>query len=218
CLCFFFLGNTSVWHGHLDFILDCNLPVKYITCCDSDGGDDDETGRKRSEVTKSSVGVKRKAAGLKLNQQIVAEVIVSSFLNKKLRPYSSNFLLPCIGACGTDQLVVYFYDSEHDVLLESCQFELRNATTGALNLLTLIVIWLVVNYRYTCSGLQPYMMMKSNFYMLAEEKLKVYQEELRFGSVGRLDSDAVEELSDFPWNPEGLKDIDDEIEELKKYF
>ncbi|XP_069141160.1 uncharacterized protein [Argopecten irradians] len=209
------IGNTNVWHGNLDVILNSNLPVKFTSLGDGDYTNSDDETKNKSPVN-NCANLNRKAS-LKLNQQMIAEVIVFSFLNKKLHPCSESYLVPCLGSCGTD-LVVYLYDAQHDVLLESCQFELRNKTTGALNLVTIIVTWLVVNYRYTCTGLTPYMMKKSNFFTSAKEKLQVYQEDLKFGCVGLSEAEVVVEVSDLPWNADGLKDIDDELDELSKYF
>lgn len=71
-----------------------------------------------------------------------------------MHPENSRCLCPCI-AVTNESLVVYFYDTKHDVLLESSPIRLvsgRN-NVGEVNLVAILTSWLVLNYKYLCSGL-----------------------------------------------------------------
>lgn len=50
--------------------------------------------------------------------EIIAETIVYSFVQKQTRPEWNCFLTPCVPVACCEVLVM-FYDSKHDVLLES---------------------------------------------------------------------------------------------------
>lgn len=95
------IGNAEVWHGDLDIILNSDLAVASL-----DEQPDSLDGKSK---------LKNHWQG---NPQIIAQTIVFSFLQKKYHPEQDNFLTPCIGI-GRTELIVMFYDAEHDVLLES---------------------------------------------------------------------------------------------------
>ena len=115
------------------------------------------------------------------NEQIIAQTIVFSFLQRKSHPERENFLTPC-----SSELLVMLYDSENDVLLESSCIPLfREVRTGCeFSYIAILVSWLTVNYKFLCTGLPDELKkIKSNFFVLAKPKIEVYQENLKFGSV-----------------------------------
>ncbi|XP_069139915.1 uncharacterized protein [Argopecten irradians] len=168
-------GNKRVWHGNVDIIVNDEVIVEVTEdICISPGG-------------KSPVDVKLKTSSLSRNTQIIAQTIVFSFLKKKRHPERSNFLTPCIGVTGSD-LVIYFYDSEHDILLESNAIPLftPDSVTGGINLTAVVVTWLVVNHKYLCDGLNhvdDLKTKKSGFFDQVQTKLNVYENELQMGDV-----------------------------------
>lgn len=168
--CFFPPGNSEVWHGDLDIVIS-DLAVVHV---------EDET---ESADGKSLVEVKLKSA-LSRNPKIIAQTIVFSFLQKKAHPERDTFLTPCIGI-GSSELVVMFYDCEHDVLLESSSIPLfSDPSSLEFSYTAILVSWLVVNYKFLCSGLPDHMTVyKSDFCVHASKKLKIYEENLVFGNV-----------------------------------
>ncbi|XP_033751797.1 uncharacterized protein LOC117335731 [Pecten maximus] len=176
------IGNEEVWHGNLNIVVNNDVIVSRLV-------DDPQCpGGKSSEEAKtiSSTSI------LKRNPQIIAQSVVFSFLQKQTHPLSRHFMFPCIGI-GSGGLVVYFYDSEHDVLLESTYIPLLVGPTSLedrypskLNLITILVSWFVVNYKYLCSGLPESLKTdgKANFFTQAKAKLDIYENCLKAGNVG----------------------------------
>lgn len=156
-----------MWHGDLDIILNSDLAVASL-----DEQPDSLDGK--SELKNHWQG----------NPQIIAQTIVFSFLQKKYHPERDNFLTPCIGIGRTD-LIVMFYDAEHDVLLESSSVPLfENEFSCKFSFEAILVSWLVVNYKYFCSGLvEKDEQHKSNFFVHAKDKIQIYKDKLKLGSV-----------------------------------
>ena len=168
-LLFFSPGNVDVWYGNLGIIINNDLPVEPLEDVPDSLGE------------KSAVEIKASTA-LEGNEQIIAQTIVFSFLQRKTHPERKNFLTPCIGI-RSSELIVMMYDSENDVLLESSCIPLfRDAYE--LNYTAILVSWLTVNYKYLCTGLPEGLKKhRSNFFDLAKPKMEVFKENLSFGSV-----------------------------------
>ncbi|XP_033728757.1 uncharacterized protein LOC117317896 [Pecten maximus] len=165
------IGNPSVWHGNLDVIVNNQVAIEAI----EDDPDCDSPGR-------TPMDEKGKSTCLSRNAQVIAETIVFSFLQKKRHPEYSHFLFPCIGV-SRKEMVVYFYDSEHDVLLESSSIPLRTVE-GNVNVVSIIVSWLVVNHKYFCGGLTEELKKEtSGFFCQAEQALPIYENQLQFGDI-----------------------------------
>lgn len=170
------VGNGQVWHGSLDIIINNELVVEPVEeKTESPGG-------------KSPVEVKTKSTSLSKNPQIIAETVVFSFLQKQTHPERTNFLTPCI-AVGSSEMLVMFYDAEHDVLLESSKiplFELVEEMPKKVNLVAILVSWLVVNYKYLCSGLTEEMIdsYKAELFSHIKDKKDIYENKLALGNVG----------------------------------
>lgn len=158
-----FSGNVEVWHGNLDIIIKNDLAVKSL------------------EDSPCSLDEK---SVLSRNQQIIAQTIVFSFLQKKEHPEQEHFLTPCIGI-GNSEIIVMFYDSEHDVLLESSTVPLfKNKYSCEFSYAAILVCWFTVNYKFLCTGLPEHLKgSKSDFFIRANGKLNVYEENLRMGNV-----------------------------------
>lgn len=120
------------------------------------------------------------------NPHITAQTTVFSFLQKKTHPERDHFLIPCFGV-GNSTLVVVFYDSEHDVLLESTHIPLFRSSgcdEYEFNDTAIIVSWLTVNYKYLCSGVTEDMKsFKGDFFEDVREKMKIYEGELQLGNI-----------------------------------
>ena len=168
-----------MWHGNLDIIINNDLAVEPIEDPpESPGG-------------KSAVEVKMKTS-LRKNPQIISQTIVFSFLQKKRHPDRENFLIPCIGV-GNSELIVMFYDSEHDVLLESSSVPLfENLYSCEFSYSSILACWLTVNYTILCTGLvEEFKNCKSNFFTHASEKINIYEEKLKFQNVNSMESNEL---------------------------
>lgn len=169
----FLTGNTGVWHGSVDIIIENDIVIENLEDePDSPGG-------------KSPVELKMKSNSLSKNPQLVAEAIVFSFLQKKRHPELSNFLIPCVGIADNAMLLM-FYDSEHDVLLESSTVPLHSATCrNKFSVEAVLITWLAVNYRFLCTGLTDDMLShQAGFFRQAKDCITVYENNLSMQNVG----------------------------------
>ncbi|XP_060554711.1 uncharacterized protein LOC132715679 isoform X2 [Ruditapes philippinarum] len=140
------IGYPSVWHGDLDLILGSEVPITVA----------EEEDEEICEGNKSSFEVKLSHEfPAKYRDQLIAQTIVFSFLEKKEKTTYENYLIPSIGI-AKDQFVIFLYDSEHDILLESKVIKLW-APTGRLYQSALLALWLGINYSLTCSGVTEHM-------------------------------------------------------------
>lgn len=161
-----------MWHGSVDIIIGNDLVIDSLKEePESPGG-------------KSPVEVKMKGSALSRSPQLTAETIVFSFLQKSQHPERTHFLTPCIGI-GNNELMLMFYDSEHDVLMESSVIPLTRENEKKFSVEAIMVTWLTVNYKFLCSGLTEEMIpYKANFFEQAKGRLKLYQNELKMTNVG----------------------------------
>ncbi|XP_053398675.1 uncharacterized protein LOC128556873 [Mercenaria mercenaria] len=161
------IGCTAVWHGYLDLILGSEVPVKAAE-------DDDEVV---CEGNKSS-----SEFPAKLRDQLIAQTIVFSFLQKKEKSTYENYLIPSIGI-AKKHVVLFLYDSEHDILLESKLIKLWSPG-GHIITSAVLALWLAINFSFTCSGVTEHMKncgFTADFPKQVGKELKVYEKCLRFG-------------------------------------
>jgi hypothetical protein len=113
--------------------------------------------------------------------RLIAQTIVFSFLEKKEKTTFENYLIPSIGV-DNGQFVIFLYDSEHDILLESKVIKLI-APSGRLFQPALLALWLVINYSITCSGVTEHMKscgFTADFPKHVGKQLNTYQNCLTF--------------------------------------
>lgn len=118
----------------------------------------------------------------KHRDKLIAQSIVFSFLQKKENPAYENFLIPCIGI-AKNYIVLFMYDSEHDILLEGKPIKLWTPG-GHIITSAVIALWLAINFSFTCSGVTDHMIncsFNADFPKHVGKKLKTYQECLIFG-------------------------------------
>ena len=151
-----------------------------------DPEDKSENGSGSPEY-RSSIEVKQDfVCSDKPHHQILSETIVFSLLQKRLNP-SGMSLIPTIGISGTE-LVVYFYDHEKDVLLQSRGIPFK--TKGVMQITAVLVAWLVVNYKYLSDGLTDCLndAPKANFFVHCKDKEDIYKNHIKRGAVGEGES------------------------------
>ena len=109
----------------------------------------------------------------KAKEQILAETIVFSFLQKNESPELDHYLIPTLGF-STEFVKVCLYDCEHDVLLETRDLKLSDSS-GITPHIT-IIVWSVLNYKYLCTGLREEMKVyKSGFHDRVHQVLSQYE-------------------------------------------
>lgn len=180
--CHIHSGNTQVWHGSIDILINNDIILESV--------DEDKTGNSGGK----SAETKAARETLSKNGQIIAETIVFSFLQRQTHPEWSSFLTPCVAVGGLNMLVM-FYDCEHDVLLESSMIPLFETTETSeetprrINMAAILVSWLIVNYKYFCSGLTKDMKVtyKAEFFSQMRDKVDIYEKRMSFGNVGTSD-------------------------------
>ena len=174
----FISGNKDVWHGTLDIMLDsCDIGVGFTP----------ETGD-ISPGERASVEIKFNDLGSVFTRdQALVQTITFSFLQKQRHPLTmDHFLIPCILA-SNNELQYFFYDCDNDILLQSKKYPLFISIAGKLELCyqTIISTWLVLNYKYLCSGPTKYILdaPKAGFPKFAGPTLNVYKSNLKFQNV-----------------------------------
>ena len=162
-----------MWHGSVDILLGPDTPV--YCCQDSEDRDTDEIKDTTSDMSDND------------RAQILAETIVFSFIQKK-NPVLDNYLIPTVAISKKDVLF-HFYDSEHDILLESPPFCIKSFDDdGELYYPTILALWLTLNYKTFCTGITKGMK-ESNFTAdflssFSNEVKTIYQEHLHFRECG----------------------------------
>ena len=172
-LFYFLTGSTKVWHGSVSIIIENDIVIENLEDePDSPGG-------------KFPMEVMMKSNILRNNPKLVAEAVVFSFLQKKRHPELSNLLIPCVGMADNAMLLM-FYDSEHDVLLESSPIPLYSSTCkNKFSAEAVLIAWLAVNYRFLCTGLTDDMLpYKAGFFDQAKDCITVYENDLTMQNVG----------------------------------
>ena len=177
---FFFVGNNEVWHGCLDLVMDGAEVLADIV-----GGEEDIVTDSDStiEVKQKDFEMNDVSAGSSI-AQLAAETIVYSFYYSSLHPVHSHFLIPSIGV-SSSKVLFYFYDSVNDVLLGSTTFRLKEFECK-LDITTVFAIWMVLNHKYLCNGLNEVdidLVPKSHFTEHAKSKLHVYRDGLKKGNL-----------------------------------
>jgi hypothetical protein len=92
----------------------------------------------------------------KCREQIIAQSIVFSFLQKKEENNYENNLIPCVGV-AKNYVTFFMYDCENDIFLESAQIKLMSVQGGDILETGVLALWLAINDRYTCPGVTQHM-------------------------------------------------------------
>lgn len=172
----------------MDILINDTIAVSVMK--DSEGTSDDENPgpsaqkqlcRRSSCVSQCKEDPHERHSGgclLKMNviDQLIAETITNAFSQMNLTKSLTGWPIPTIG-CTVDQVVVFMYDPNNDVLLQSMEPISCWQTEKILDLTTIIFIWMMLNFPiFMCKNLaDDYEFDVSNFHKLAETKLKRYQ-------------------------------------------
>ena len=171
-------GNKDVWHGTLDIMLDnCDIGVSVI----SEPKDINPGGPESVEIKYNDLG------SVLTRDKALAQTITFSFLQKQRHSLTMNHcLIPYILASGRE-VQYFFYDCDNDILLQSRKYPLFICVGGKLELSyqTVISTWLVLNYKYLCSGPTKYILdaPKAGLPTFAGPALKVYKSNLKLQNV-----------------------------------
>lgn len=133
----FISGCSSVLHGHVDVMLGSEVPLVVA--------EDSEENCEGNNMDFPS----------KFKDQLIAQSIVLSFLQKKDKSKYENYLIPIIGIAKT-QFVLFLYDSVNGILLESNVLQLWNHP-GKLIPSAVLALWLAINPSVTSSGVTEHM-------------------------------------------------------------
>ncbi|XP_060597177.1 uncharacterized protein LOC132751084 [Ruditapes philippinarum] len=111
------IGCKSIWHGYIDLILGSEVPVVTVN-------EESMTGNQLADEVRSVSKFPSKR-----REQIIAQTIVFSFLQKKEENSYENYLIPCVGVVK-NYVSFFMYDCENDILLESAQIKLMSVQGG----------------------------------------------------------------------------------------
>lgn len=182
------LGSGETWHGYVDILINDTIAVSVIK--DGEGTSDEEnsgpSAQKQLRRISSSVSQckedphERHSRGCLLKMdvidQLIAETITNAFSQMNSTKALTGWPIPTI-VCTIDHVVVFMYDPNNDVLLQSMEPCSCWQTEKILDLTTVIFIWLMLNFSiFMCKNLvNEYEFDTSNFHKLAETKLRRYQ-------------------------------------------
>lgn len=170
------IGNFKVWHGCLDILLESsNLSVSII--------EDKNTDILGRENLSPEGNNDNKLEDWDVTSQMLAQTIVCSFTEMSSHPESDQQLFPSIGI-SRNNIIYYFYDCVHDILLKSPAFTIFD--DKGVRYFIILCTWFVVNYKYLCSGLTNHMLQKAKkaqFFDHADFLLPVYESLLSLGGV-----------------------------------
>lgn len=144
-------GWIDGWHGRSDILV--NSVAVDLAYPDMPADDDLEVC---SSVSSSVSSTEVKASSNfneKDQQQVIAQTIVFSFLQRKENKLKGNLkhcLVPGIGI-SKKKAVIYSYDCDEDVLLGSTQMDLFGYKSICYN--TIVVLWLALNYKIFGTGI-----------------------------------------------------------------
>lgn len=175
----FFTGNEQCWHESLDIIFgSIDLFTSVVKAKTSDEGS--PGGKIPVDINLDTFN------NSDTRSQILAQIITFSFLKRQMHiDTMTSFLVPCI-ALTKEELKVFFYDSENDLLIENREHKIFG-DDGEINYEAVIILWLVLNYKFTGSGVTSTLLAapKSNFCHHAEKMLNVYKGELKYTGVSK---------------------------------
>ncbi|XP_069119722.1 uncharacterized protein [Argopecten irradians] len=146
------VGNTSIgslwtWHGHVDVLFNDTVAMTYgrAPAGDAEENKDDDTDEDEPHRKQRKLESGFNLLEPKILKQIFAQTITNGFaqVNRK-RSALSHFLIPTFGVTS-DSISICLYDPDNDCLLHVRE-QLMLWCPGQLNLTTIIVIWLFLNF------------------------------------------------------------------------
>ncbi|CAC5364312.1 unnamed protein product [Mytilus coruscus] len=148
-------GWIDGWHGRSDILIN-NVSVHLANA------EDDNF---------------KKTKTLNHQEQDLAQTIVFSFLQRKEnRNNLKHCLVPTIGI-SKKKIVIYFYDSEEDVLLGTTELDLFGYKSICYD--TIVFLWLTLNYDIFCTGITDSMKnCKAKFFTKVGSFLENYRNDV----------------------------------------
>ena len=210
------LGCEQGWHGSSDIIIQ-GVPVTVfhdtaITDQLEDYSVDSDSQSVSSNEEKSAYTFTKKDLS-----HLVAKTIVNAFLQRKLNDGNlKNYLIPGIGI-SKKKMIVCFYDSVNDVLLQSLPINLFEENTMVRK--AVLFLWLTLNYHIFCSGITEDMKeYKAGFIEKLGKNVNIYTDDVKMPihvpSVNVVNDEDLFPWSNIPRPSEVRKNPDVEYEEL----
>ncbi|XP_060593191.1 uncharacterized protein LOC132747708 [Ruditapes philippinarum] len=170
-------GCRTLWHGSADLIFGVDMPVKLV----QENTDMSKSESASSDTVEMETSNTENDFSLNDKYEMRGQVIGFGFYVNKLERQKENpkyFLTPHIGI-SKEKIKFLFYDSAHDVLLETSAHKLC-CYGNQLSYHIILTVWLVMNYKLfggeTPAILRRY---KSGFHSMFPSKLKVYIDDVK---------------------------------------
>ena len=166
-----FSGCEKGWHGSVDILLENYLPIQLIKPSQPD--DQPESSASSTETNSSN------HFSDSHQSQLIAPTIVYSFLQHKYNESElKNFLVPTIGICHP-HVYVNLYDCENDIFLAS-EKTWKILSGRKMYDEIIVLLWLVLNYKYFCSGIYEEMRdCKADFHRRVDDLLCEYRDNVK---------------------------------------
>ncbi|VDI32471.1 Hypothetical predicted protein [Mytilus galloprovincialis] len=161
-------GWIDGWHGKSDILIN-NVSVHLANV------EDDSFKVGSSAVSSSESSPETKTSNHQ--EQVLAQSIVFSFLQRKENRNNLKHLVPTIGI-SKKKIVIYFYDSEEDVLLGTTELDLFGYKS-TICYDTIVILWLTLNYDIFCTGITDSMKnCKAEFFTRVGSFLENYRNDV----------------------------------------
>lgn len=147
------LGHSSIWHGRADIIIKSSIiKVTAQHDDDEDDNDDDESkdsARAKKDQSKTDASFCKnkleKADSFWTLSQALAQAIVNGFCETRKKKYLLCKFIPSF--MTTEKTIrIIWYNCDLDILLLSNKMQIWNDEKEALNIDTLIQVWLALNF------------------------------------------------------------------------
>ena len=169
-----------MWHGSVDILLGPHPAVAVYAKDSDDTIGTDEGGSLSSFEVKDNRDLSNDRS------QIIAETIVFAFVQKKNNPDFEYYLIPTV-AISKEDVLLHFYDPEHDILLESPSYAIWHKRCE-LYYPTVLALWFTLNYKTFCTGVTTGMKERNftaDFLSRIDDDIKtIYEKCLQVGNCG----------------------------------
>ncbi|XP_033744653.1 uncharacterized protein LOC117330468 [Pecten maximus] len=181
------IGAAQTWHGYADISVNQTVPVKVLSEEPHDlSVDEEQLDQSDSEDSYDSITATRTPFYQRTDpiSEVLAMTITNGFAQVNENNSLTNFLIPSI-ACSIEDVMVFTYDSQNDLL--ACipeHFRLWSRTDKHhFDISSIVRIWLYLNFRTFMrpSILESFVIEKSNFHKIAP--LRHYQQYSKCGVI-----------------------------------
>ncbi|XP_062601299.1 uncharacterized protein LOC134263017 isoform X2 [Saccostrea cucullata] len=141
------IGEESAWHGFPDII--CSSQSAAVVSRSESQVDEKDCQEEERTFCETRVN-----SNQGVENQIISQTIVFSFIQRKLYPHLQNSLIPNL-LISPRHYRILMYDSLNDILICSVKLPIfqDKDKPRKLNIASIVFLWMVLHYRLFCVGI-----------------------------------------------------------------